>query len=186
MTDDLEYISEFIKEKTDKHKFEPDIRLSKFKRRIFWMNFFKFGWFHFNVYYLTSIVCLILGSICIYINFSEHHSNDNVNNFHNSGGAVIDTSQADSLSNIKHVTGKDTTTTNKKSTQSNSNKESTTKKIKPVINNDIIQVDTMNTVKNSGYEETTNQPGKDTLKVIVQDTVVKKVKIMVIDTLRNK
>ncbi len=185
MTDDLEYISEFIKEKTGKHKFEPDTRLSKFKRRIFWMNFFKFGWFHFNVYYLTAI-SLISGSIGMYIHFSNQNTIDCTNNFHNPDRVVIDTTEADSLSNFKHVTSKDTT--NKKSTRIIGNEGSTTKEMNPAIKNnriDTIKKDTMNTFKDDDYKETTIKPHKDTLKIIVQDTVIKKVKIRVIDTLRN-
>ncbi len=164
MKDNLEYISEFAKQNAGDQKFEPLADMKRFKKRLSWHNFFKAGWSHFNIYYCAAVISLVCGGIML----SSNYPNNNVSSHH----PVTDT--------IEKVNMIEPPVTQKK--QKNIEDSISNNKSKELDKKAPDNQPTITKKTNANEKKNENKRNKDTVKVVIHDTVVKRIRVQVVDT----
>ncbi len=168
-----------------------EVTTKAFNKKLAWSNFFSFGFYHFNVYYLSSILVLIGG-----ISYSIIDFNSNIKNNTPESKILIQDSVAEKTSTSKtiiedtisiKIENKENTIIDNKtqtniSKKLNSNKNNNSENKANSINNSIEPIN--KTVEKTNAVDTNTVKTKTIVKqvktkVILTDTVVEKRQIII-------
>ncbi len=185
MKNDFEHINNFLKDEIGELKVDPGNPVrNRIERKLSYLNFFKYRWNRLNIYYVSVAVIL---SLCFFVNFNHQNVMINYEHINVKDSTTMETNkkefiQSPDSSSILHHTNNNDTTGHKILLTDKEKTEKQETKTTYALNHKDSSHQTNDKIK--GQKLNAIQRKKDTVKIVINDTVYKRVKVQVVDTIK--
>jgi glutaredoxin-related protein len=186
MKNEFEHINNFLKDEIGDLRVDPGKPVrNRLERKLSYLNFFKYRWNRLNIYYVSVAVIL---SLYFFINFNHQNVMKNYEHINVKDSTTMETNKKefiqspDSSSILHHTNNNDTVGHKILLTDKEQTENKKTKNTYALNHEDSSHHHT--NLKIKGQKLNAIRRKKDTVKIVINDTVYKRVKVQVVDTIK--
>ncbi|MFW6273238.1 MAG: hypothetical protein ACOC2U_05620 [bacterium] len=186
MKNDFEHINKFLKDEIGNLEVDPGKQVKKrLERKLSYLNFFRYQWNRINIYYVSVA---ILVSLYFFVNFNHQNMIENNELLNLKDSTTMETNKnefiklLDSTFILQYAKNNDSLNNENLFRDNEKNVKIKTEAAGTISHKDSVHHTLNNKIK--GQKLNAVQRKKDTVKVVINDTVYKRVKVQVVDTIK--
>ncbi len=186
MKNDFEHINKFLIDEIGNLEVDPGKQVKKrLERKLSYLNFFRYQWNRVNIYYVSVAVIV---SLYFFINFNHQNMIEINEHLNLKDSTTMETNKNefknsfDSTFTLQYAKNNDSLDYMIISPDKEKSAKIKTNARDAFINNDSAHHKTNYKLK--GQKLNSVQRTKDTVKIVINDTVYKRIKVQVVDTIK--